>query len=212
MYLKTKNSPPPPAQAAIAKLWFTKYKRCGEITISYEVSRHLNLEPPNKTSFLLSIRNYYTFMAVTTRNKITEIGMVSQISTSEKKHVRKLRTSWVLKSDYTRTDLDRPWGFQEAEDPIFQDGRHMKVVKLSALRTGRLKRQGYIPGYSFLLEAELTPITPTRIEAETFRLVVHCLNQLRHRVSRLFHGDIYYLKRAHVRLEKPSPALHMNIV
>jgi hypothetical protein len=37
--------------------------------------------------------------------------------------------------------LDRPWGFQEFEDPRFQDNRHMKVVCLSALRTGRLYPQ-----------------------------------------------------------------------
>jgi len=36
------------------------------------------------------------------------------------------------------TDLDRPWGFQEVEAPRFQDGRHIKLVRLSALRTGRL--------------------------------------------------------------------------
>ena len=32
----------------------------------------------------------------------------------------------------------RPGGFQEVEVPRFQDNRHMKVVMLSALRTGRL--------------------------------------------------------------------------
>ena len=31
-----------------------------------------------------------------------------------------------------------PEGFQEVETPRFQDIRHMKVVRLSALRTGRL--------------------------------------------------------------------------
>jgi len=38
-------------------------------------------------------------------------------------------------------DLDRPWGFQEVEASRFQDIRHMKVVRLSALRTGRLYSQ-----------------------------------------------------------------------
>ena len=37
--------------------------------------------------------------------------------------------------------LDRPCGFQEVEAPRFQDNQHMKVVKLSALRTGRLYPQ-----------------------------------------------------------------------
>jgi hypothetical protein len=36
------------------------------------------------------------------------------------------------------TGLDRPLGFQEVEDHRFIDNRHMKVVRLSALRTGRL--------------------------------------------------------------------------
>jgi hypothetical protein len=32
-------------------------------------------------------------------------------------------------------------GFQEVEAPQFLDNRHMKVVRLSALRTGRLYPQ-----------------------------------------------------------------------
>jgi hypothetical protein len=50
----------------------------------------------------------------------------------------------------------RPLGFQEAEAPEFLDNRHRKVVRLSALCTGRLyPQEGY--WYSFLLEAESTP-------------------------------------------------------
>ena len=45
--------------------------------------------------------------------------------------------------------LDKTWGFQEAEVPRFQDNRHMKVVKLSALRTGRLYLPGNIHGTHF---------------------------------------------------------------
>jgi len=37
--------------------------------------------------------------------------------------------------------LDRPRGFQEVEAPRFQDNRHMKVVRLSALRIGHLYPQ-----------------------------------------------------------------------
>jgi len=40
------------------------------------------------------------------------------------------------------TGLDRPRGFQEFEAPIFQYNRHMKVIRLSALRTDSL----YLPG------------------------------------------------------------------
>jgi len=39
------------------------------------------------------------------------------------------------------TALDRPRGLHEVEAPRFQDIRHMKVVKLSALCTGRLYPQ-----------------------------------------------------------------------
>ena len=46
----------------------------------------------------------------------------------------------ILKSNPI-TGLDRPWGFQELEAPRFQDSRHMKVVRLSALTTGRLYPQ-----------------------------------------------------------------------
>jgi hypothetical protein len=39
------------------------------------------------------------------------------------------------------TGLDRPWGFQEFEGPTFQDSRHMKAVRLSALHTGHIYPQ-----------------------------------------------------------------------
>jgi len=39
------------------------------------------------------------------------------------------------------TCLDRTWGFQEVEAPRFQDNQHMKVLRLSAVRTGRLYPQ-----------------------------------------------------------------------
>jgi hypothetical protein len=39
----------------------------------------------------------------------------------------------------------RPLGFQEVEAPEFLDNRHMKVVSLSALLTGRLyPQEGYL--------------------------------------------------------------------
>ena len=37
-----------------------------------------------------------------------------------------------------KESLDRSWGFQEVVAPRFQNNRHIKVVRLSALRTGRL--------------------------------------------------------------------------
>jgi hypothetical protein len=39
--------------------------------------------------------------------------------------------------------------FQEVEAPRFLDNRHIKVARLSALRTGRLHPPGNIPGTHF---------------------------------------------------------------
>jgi len=49
------------------------------------------------------------------------------------------------------TGRDRPWGCHENEVPTFQNNRHMKVVRLSALRTGRHypPSPGNIPGTHF---------------------------------------------------------------
>jgi hypothetical protein len=55
----------------------------------------------------------------------------------------------ITKKSNPIADLDRPWGFQEVEAPRFQDSRHMKVVRLSALCTGRLYPPGNIPGTHF---------------------------------------------------------------
>jgi hypothetical protein len=46
---------------------------------------------------------------------------------------------------FAATGLGRPLGLQEVEAPEFLDNRHMTIVRLSALRTGRLyPQQGFL--------------------------------------------------------------------
>ena len=56
---------------------------------------------------------------------------------------------WILNVKNPCTGQDRPWELQEDEAPRFQDNRHTKVVRLSALRTCRLYPPRNIPGTSF---------------------------------------------------------------
>jgi hypothetical protein len=98
----------------------------------------------------------------------------------------------VKQSHYTV--LDRPWGFQEVEAHRFIDSRHMRVVRLSALRTGRfypheiflelISVRGWVDPKAIVRQEGLCqwkiPMTPSGIEPANFQLVAQCLNQLRH--------------------------------
>jgi hypothetical protein len=102
----------------------------------------------------------------------------------------------VLYSKKVKLSHYRPLGFQDVEASDFLDIRHMKVVRLSALRTGRLyphegvlvliSGRGWVDPKATMRPEGLshwkTPVTPSGIEPATFRLVAQCLNQLLHRM------------------------------
>jgi hypothetical protein len=60
-----------------------------------------------------------------------------------------------------------PLGLQEVETPEFSDNRHMNVVRLSALRTGRLYPPGKVPGTHFYyrLSRPQSPSTAGKIRS-----------------------------------------------
>ena len=91
-------------------------------------------------------------------------------------------------SSFPATGLDRPLGFQQIEATEFLDNRHMKVVRLSALRTDCLYPQEWflvlisVRGWPEESHWKI-PVTPSGIEPATSRFLAQYLNQMCHRIT-----------------------------
>jgi hypothetical protein len=92
----------------------------------------------------------YTYIWRTTVLNVVLYGYITLSLTADPQEDHKLRILETrVSQSHPITGLDRPIGFQEVEAPRFQDNRHMKVLRLSALRTDRRCRPWIIPGAHF---------------------------------------------------------------
>jgi len=116
-------------------------------TSGWQTLSHLLLHCSSSTTVTLKTFNDFNIAAVEPLLYFSCPGTVN---------LQVLSTSLFFKVKQSHYRPGQALRVQEAEAPRFQDSRHMEVVKLSALHTGRLYPRKYT-WYSFLLEAESTP-------------------------------------------------------
>jgi hypothetical protein len=85
-----------------------------------------------------------------TYEKLVAIYQTTEQFIQKIRHIKEL---WMHESSKQKAIPLQAWtgpeGFRMLGLPEFLDNRHMKVVRLSGLRTGRLYPPGYIPGNHF---------------------------------------------------------------
>jgi hypothetical protein len=109
---------------------------------------------------------------------------------------------FIWPTEFTRIKQNhyRPWGFQEVEAPRFQDSQHMKVVRLSAVRTGHpypqeiflISVRGWVNPSAIMRPEGLcqwkNPETPSGIDPTTLGFVAQCLNHCATACPRVYKG------------------------
>jgi hypothetical protein len=119
---------------------------CSLDQISNVVAIAYHLNPTIKSDWFLHHLLHVTPItsAATYQNKKTtnsEVKMLGNLNWLNMPH-----SSFIAVPVQVWTGSEGSRRLRSPEAPKFQDNRHMKVVRLSALRTGRLYRQGNISG------------------------------------------------------------------
>jgi len=110
---------------------------CGAVSMENGSGRFETVRCPHLQSSEMSEKNAFLYSSTlededTTLSRNVGIRLFSVIFQKNSKEIKQ--------------SLFRPIGFQKADDPRYLGSRHMKVVKLSALRTSRLYPPGNITG------------------------------------------------------------------
>jgi len=125
------------------------------------------------------------------------------------RHFSGLPSFFKTKVKVKQSHYDRPGealGVPEGWGSKIQDNQHMKVERLSALRTGRLypleiflvliSVRGWVKPRNIVRPGELCrwriPVAQSGIKPATLRLIAHCLNRLRHLVPILFFSFVIW--------------------
>ena len=90
-----------------------------------------------RTVKLSSPTNYRRVCLIQRRLSLCLVDYINKVLASKCSRFFKFHYASKYQSN-PYTGLDRPSGYQEDENPRFQDNRHMMVVRMSALHTGRL--------------------------------------------------------------------------
>jgi hypothetical protein len=101
--------------------------------------------------YCLTVDTEWVSQQITSRKLTLAISLQQLILTSQKckSKLNSGNVYYNLNGKTVKQSLYRPWGPQEVGAPTLKDNRHSKVIRLSALRTGRLYLPWKSPGTHF---------------------------------------------------------------